>query len=330
MTRPNIAFRRPPDWSRLRQLIWIVPVLLVFILLLTSWYTVPADSVGVVTRFGAFHTTAESGLHFKLPFGIDAVTTVPVERQLKMEFGFATMGATNEDQAPREPESEKRMVTGDLSACLVEWIIQYRISDPRDYLFHVRDPGETLRDLGESVMREVIGDRTVDEVITIGRQEIEVLAKARLSDLVHQYRLGIRIEQLQLKDVDPPQPVQASFNEVNKAQQDRENMINVANGDYNKSVPRAQGEAAQKISEAEGYRTKRVNEALGDVAGFNAMFEQYQKAKDVTRTRLYLEAMQQVLPTLADTWIVDSKVTQLLPMVGGVVGQSGAAAEVRK
>jgi modulator of FtsH protease HflK len=324
MTRPTIAYRRDADWSRLRPLLWLLPVLLLLVCVFTTYYTVPSDSVGVVTRFGAFHSTTESGLHFKLPFGVDVVQIVPVSRQLKMEFGFSTAGYTNDDQPSRGEEEEKRMVTGDLSACLVEWIIQYRIDNPQEYLFHVRGPGETLRDLGESVMREVVGDRTVDEVITIGRQEIETTAKARLSDLVLQYKLGVRIDQLQLKDVDPPQPVQASFNEVNKAQQDRENMVNVANGDYNKAVPKARGEAAQKISEAEGYRSKRINEALGDVAAFNAMLEQYVKAKDVTRKRLYLETMQQVLPSLADTWIVDSKVTQLLPMVGG------APAEVRK
>jgi modulator of FtsH protease HflK len=322
MNRPTIAYRQQPDWSKLSVLKWILPLLLLLIFAFTTYYTVPPDSVGVVTRFGAYQKTTESGLHFKLPFGIDTVTTVPVQRQLKLEFGFETPEWTNDDQPSREPEREKKMVTGDLNSALVEWVLQYRIADPRDYLFHVREPGETLRDLGESVMREVVGDRTVDEVITIGRQEIEVTAKARLSELVQAYRLGVRIEQLQLKDVDPPVAVQASFNEVNKAQQDRENMINVANGDYNKAVPKAQGEAAQKISEAEGYRSKRVNEALGDVAGFQAMLTQYLKARDVTRKRLYLEAMQEVLPSLADTWIIDSKVTQLLPMLGGTAAEA--------
>lgn len=321
MNRPTIV-RGQPDWSKLRPLKWIVPAFLVLIGIFTTYYTVPSDSVGVVLRFGKFSTIVEPGLHFKLPFGVDEVEVLAAKRQLKLEFGVpASMGDfSNEDQFGEEPDAERSMVTGDLNAALVEWIVQYHISDPRDYLFHVREPVWTLRDLSESVMREVVGDRTVDEVITIGRQDIETVAQGRLAELAKAYRLGIQIDQLQLKNVNPPQPVQASFNAVNKAQQDRESMINVANGEYNKVVPRARGQAEQKISEAEGYKLKRVNEALGDVAGFVAMLEQYVKAPDVTRTRLYLETMREVLPNLADTWIVDGSVTQLLPMVKNVAG----------
>ncbi|MCU0863452.1 MAG: FtsH protease activity modulator HflK [Planctomycetes bacterium] len=326
MTRPTIAYRNQPDWSKLRPLKWIVPVALLLIGALTTYYTVPSDSVGVLMRFGAYSSTQEPGLHFKLPFGIDEVAIVPVQRQLKLEFGFVTQDWTNPDQVPEDPDQERSMVTGDLNAALVEWVVQYRISDPKLFLFHVREPGWTLRDLSEAVMREVIGDRTVDEVITIGRQEIETVAIELLRKAAAEYKLGVTIDQLQLKNVNPPVPVQASFNEVNKAQQDRESMINVANGDYNKAVPRARGQAQQKISEAEGYRKKRVNEALGDVAGFQQILEQYLKAPVVTRTRLYLETMKDVLPGLSDTWIVDSKVTQLLPMVQG----GGKAVEVRK
>ena len=326
MTRPTIAYRNQPDWSKLHMLKWIVPVVLLLIGALTTYYTVPSDSVGVLMRFGRFSSIQNPGLHFKLPFGVDEVEIVPTQRQLKLEFGFATQDWTNPDQAPDEPELERSMVTGDLNAALVEWIVQYRISNPQLYLFHVKNPGWTLRDLSEAVMREVVGDRTVDEVITIGRQEIETVAIELLRKAAEAYELGVVIDQLQLKNVNPPVPVQASFNEVNKAQQDRESMINVANGDYNKAVPRARGEAEQKISEAEGYRQKRVNEALGDVAGFQPILAQYLKAPAVTRTRLYLETMKTVLPGLADTWIVDSKVTQLLPMVQA----GGKAAEVRK
>jgi len=326
MTRPTIAYRNQPDWSKLRPLKWIIPVALLLIGALTTYYTVPSDSVGVLTRFGAYSSTQEPGLHFKFPFGIDEVAIVPVQRQLKLEFGFVSRDWTNPDQTPEDPEQERSMVTGDLNAALIEWVVQYRISDPKLFLFHVRDPGWTLRDLSEAVMREVVGDRTVDEVITIGRQEIETVSLELLRKAATNYQLGVTIDQLQLKNVNPPVPVQASFNEVNKAQQDRESMINVANGDYNKAVPRARGQAQQKISEAEGYRKKRVNEALGDVAGFQPILEQYLKAPVVTRTRLYLETMKDVLPGLADTWIVDSKVTQLLPMVQA----GGKAVEVRK
>jgi len=164
-------------------------------------------------------------------------------------------------------------------------------------------------------MREVIGDRTVDEVITSGRQEIEITATARLRELAKAYQIGLAVDLLQLKNVNPPREVQASFNEVNKAQQDRENMINIANGEYNKTVPKALGEAEQKVSEAEGYRLKRVNEALGDASAFGAVLAEYLKAPEVTRTRIYLETMKDVLPQMQNSWIVDERVTQLLPML---------------
>lgn len=207
------------------------------------------------------------------------------------------------------------MVTGDLNSALVEWIVQYRITDPKSYLFDVREPGQTLRDISESVMREVVGDRTVDEIITIGRQEIEETVLLRMTALAKRYQIGVTINQVQLKNVNPPLPVQPSFNEVNRAQQDRENLINLANGEYNKAVPRARGEADQKIRAAEGYRFKRVNEAEGDAAAFTAVLEQYIKAPDVTRTRIYLETLGNVLPHAKQTIIVDDTVQQILPML---------------
>jgi len=164
-------------------------------------------------------------------------------------------------------------------------------------------------------MREVIGDRTVDELITIGRQDIELSALNRMQELAARYSLGVRVDQVQLKNVNPPSQVQASFNEVNKAQQDRENVINVANGDYNKAVPKAKGEADQKIRGAEGYRFKRVNEAEGDVASFNAMLAQYTKASEITRTRLYLETMGEILPQVGQKIIFDESLRQLLPIL---------------
>src|SRR5213596_320362 len=293
----------------------IAVVLLLIVLAWTSCYTVQAESEGVVLRFGRFLKTVEPGLHFKLPFGIDHVTVLPTRRQLKLEFGFSTPGYTNVDQPAREGGDERSMVTGDLNAALVEWVVQYRIDDPKQYLFDVRNPGQTLRDLSEAAMREVIGDRTVDEVITIGRQDIEVAALARMQELAKRYMLGVRVDQVQLKNVNPPAEVQASFNEVNKAQQDRENAINIANGDYNQAVPRAKGEADQAIRGAEGYRFKRVNEAEGDVASFNAMLGEYVKAPEITRTRLYLETMGDVLPGMGPKIIIDDSMKQYLPIL---------------
>lgn len=295
----------------------------------TSVYTVRAESEGVVLRFGRFKTTVTSGLHFKLPLGIDAVQLVPVKRQLKQEFGFGTPDATNPWQsAPRaEWGVEKSMVTGDLNAALVEWVVQYRIERPDLYLFMVRSPDATLRDASESVMREVVGDRTVDEVITIGRQEIESEALQKLQTLVAAYEMGIRIDQVQLKNVDPPERVQASFNEVNQAQQERESAINIANGEYNKAIPRARGEADQKISGAEGYAQRRINEAEGDVAAFKALLAEYLKAPEVTRRRLYLETMAEVLPNVHKKVILDEELQGILPLLdlgGGSLEKGGS------
>lgn len=281
----------------------------------TSVYTIPAESEGIVLRFGKFIDKVPSGLHTKLPFGVDDVITVPTQRQQKLEFGFATPGFTNPDQISDFPTLEKSMVTGDLNSALVEWIVQYRITDPEKYLFDVRNPGQTLRDISEAVMREVVGDRTVDEIITIGRQEIEETALLRTRELAERYQLGVSINQVQLKNVNPPEPVQPSFNEVNRAQQDRENAINLANGEYNKAVPRARGEADQKIRAAEGYRFKRINESEGDVAAFNQVLKEYLKAPDVTRTRIYLETLGDVLPQARQQIIVDDAIQQILSML---------------
>ena len=293
-------------------------ILLVIVLLTglnMSFYTIPAESEGIVLRFGQYIDKVPSGLHAKLPFGIDEVIAVPTQRQQKLEFGFATPGFTNVDQVGSDPALEKSMVTGDLNSALVEWIVQYRITDPEKYLFDVRDPGITLRDISEAVMREVVGDRTVDEIITIGRQEIEDSVLTRTRALAQRYQLGVTINQVQLKNVNPPVPVQPSFNEVNRAQQDRENVINIANGEYNKAVPRARGEADQKVRAAEGYRFKRINEAEGDVSAFNQVLEQYLKAPDVTRARIYLETLGDILPQARQQIIVDDTVQQIMPML---------------
>ncbi len=283
----------------------------------TSFYTVPAESEAVITRFGKFDRISDSGLRLKKPWGIEAVRTLPVRRQLKVEFGFGTRGATNPHQSMNSDEQarEKRMVTGDLNVALVEWVVQYRIADPRAFLFNMRDPELTLRDLSESVMRQVVGDRTVDEVITVGRQDIEFDALRELQRLTGQYQLGLTIDQVQLKDVNPPAPVQASFNEVNQAQQERERSINLAKGQFNKAIPQARGAADQLFAEAEGYANKRVNEAEGDAARFTSMVTEYAKAPTVTRQRLYLETLQDVLPRTGRRVVIDSELHQFLPLL---------------
>jgi membrane protease subunit HflK len=281
----------------------------------TAYYTVPSDSVAVVQRFGKYLKDVDPGLHFKLPLGIDTATIVPVKRQLKQEFGFTTPGATDPYQSPRDGKRETEMVTGDLNAALVEWVVQYRISDPFKFLFDVRDPSQTLRDVSESVMREVVGDRTVDEVITIGRQEIETEALAKMQALSTKYAMGISIDQVQLKNINPPQPVQESFNEVNQAQQEKEKLINEARRDYNKVIPLAEGEKDQRIREADGYRLKRINEAEGDVARFSALLAEYSKAPEVTRRRIYIETLQDVMPRIRSKIVIDEQTRSILPLL---------------
>ncbi|MFT6642057.1 MAG: membrane protease subunit HflK, partial [Flavobacteriaceae bacterium] len=190
----------------------------VALMIYNAYYTIPSDSVGIVQRFGEYTAEKDPGLHFKMPLGIDTVTILPVKRQLKQEFGFGTSGSTNQSQNRPDAGQQSQMVTGDLNAALVEWVVQYRIAEPRKYLFDNRNPAETLRDISESVMRVVVGDRSVDEVITIGRQEIETVALADMQFLVAKYEIGVSIDQVQLKNINPPRPVQASFNEVNQAQ----------------------------------------------------------------------------------------------------------------
>jgi membrane protease subunit HflK len=283
----------------------------------SSYYTVSAESVGVLQRFGSYQHVVAPGLHFKIPFGVDAVTLVPIKRQLKEEFGFGTAGATNPQQMskPSEWKLETTIVTGDLNTALVEWVIQYRIENAYDFLFKVRDPGDALRDISESVMREVVGDRTVDEVLTFGRQDIETSAQVKMQEVVNLYQMGLRIDQVQLKNVNPPKPVQASFDEVNEAKQERERMINVARGQYNKAVPRARGKAEQSIQVAEGYAILRVNQAEGDTAKFSALLTEYIKARAITKQRIYLENMAEVLPRINNKIILDNKAASVLPLL---------------
>jgi membrane protease subunit HflK len=299
----------------LKSLLLLPIAILLIVGVFSSFYTVNTESVGVVQRFGRFHQTAPPGLHFKIPFGVDRVTTVPVLRQLKLEFGFKTRGATNEFQGAQEPEQERNMVTGDLNAAEVEWVVQYGIADPVRYLFNVHEPEVTLRAVAESCMNEVVGDRTVDEVLTYGRSEMESDCLRKLQSTMEVFNMGIRIEQIQLKNIHPPRAVQASFDEVNRAQQEREERINIANGEYNKSIPKARGLAQQMISGAEGYALQRTNQAQGDVARFRELLVHYEKAPEVTKQRLYLETMNEVLPKMGSKIIIDEDAKQFLPLL---------------
>jgi len=292
--------------------VWAI---LALIFIWTGAYTVPAESVGVVRRFGRYLTTVGSGLQFKIPYGVDQVTLEPVKRQLKMEFGYRDNEGSNGFGRESDPELERSMVTGDRSMALVEWTVQYRISDPRMHLFDVKDPDETMRAASEAVMREVVGDRTVDEVITVGRQDIESETLVKLNKVAQDYHLGLTIDFVQLKNVNPPRQVQASFDEVNQAQQEKQKAINLANTEYNKTVPLARGDANRSISEAQGNALKRVNEAEGDALRFKAIFAEYQRAPEVMRQRMYIETMLLVLPQIGRKYILDEKGQQILPFL---------------
>ncbi len=311
--RPWPRLRVPrPGWSGIGGVVLLVVLIVIGF---TASYTIPSDSIGLVQRFGKHVKEVPSGLHFKIPLGVDTVIVVPVKRQLKQEFGFSTQGATNPVQSRPDQQRQSQMVSGDLNAALVEWVVQYRISDPLKYIFSVRYAGETLRDISETVMRAVVGDRTVDEVLTIGRQQIEDEALIKMRELANKYEIGVSIDQVQLKNINPPRPVQESFNEVNQAQQEKERLINEARRDYNRVIPLAEGEKDQQIREAEGYALKRVNEAEGDAARFDAVFKEYLKAPEVTQRRIYIETMQQVLPTIESKIIVDEAAQQILPLM---------------
>ena len=312
MQRPMVAETLQIKPVRLLLgLIACIGLAVTFFTLLLGFISVPANSVGVRTRFGAYHALVNPGLAYAVPY-IDEIHIVPTQRLLKLEFGFTAPNATNIYQGDVEPAETETMITGDLNTALVPWVVQYRVTDPKTYLFGAREPEKTLRDLSESVMREVIGDRTVDEVLTIGRHDIETSTLKRLADLCSQYGLGIQIQQVQLATVRPPPVVQAAFNEVNQAQQEKQTAINQAWAVYNDAVPNARGQAKEREKQAEAYPFRRVNEARGEAQKFSLLLAEYRKAPEVTRRRLYLEAMQAILPSLQKKIIIDDSLKSIL------------------
>lgn len=289
--------------------------LVVFIILVTSLFTIGPEEVGVITRFGKYVRKVEPGLNLKVPV-IETLNKVAVERQQKEEFGFRTIKAGIQSEYTKAGTiDESMMLTGDLNLADVEWVVQYRIIDPYSYLFKVREPVTTLRDISEASMREIVGDRTVNEVLTVGRAEIASSAQDKIQELCSEYSLGIRIEQVVLQDVNPPDPVKDAFNDVNQAQQEKETLINQARSEYNKVIPRAAGQAEETIQQAEGYATERVNNALGESARFTALYGEYVKAPEVTKRRIYLETLEEVLPAAGNKIITDESGKNLIPLL---------------
>jgi len=282
------------------------------------FYTIKTDEVGVIRKFGAYHRTTAPGLHLKLPFGIESLTKIKGSQYIfREEFGYLTTKPGVRTQIRRDVShlSESLMLTGDLNIATVEWVVQYRIKNPKDYLFNVRNITKTIRDVSESVTRQIVGDHSVDEVIILSRREIALQIKAMMQEILDRYHTGLDIETVELQDVNPPDPVKPSFNEVNEARQEMEKMINQAWEAYNKVVPKAKGEAEKTIRQAEGYELNRINRAEGDADKFNSVYQAYRQSKDVTKRRLYLEAMTEILPKIERKYIIDKDQKGLLQIL---------------
>jgi membrane protease subunit HflK len=310
--------RLPPMPRLSPKLLRLLAIGLAALLLFaTSYYQVDPAAVGIVQRFGKFVRTSEPGPHLRLPFGIERVTRVPVQEQLKMEFGFRTATAGQRSTFVASPEhiAESMMLTGDLNVAVVEWIVQYRIKDATAFLFNVRNVPETMRYMSEAAMRQVVGDHSVDEVITVGREDVARIARDELQRLCDLYGVGIEIQQVVLQDVNPPDPVKPAFNEVNEAIQERERAINEAWAEYNQAVPRARGEAEQQVRAAEGYAQERENTATGDARRFDALYAEYRRAPEVTRKRIYLESMGRIVTRMSRKVILDEKARGVLPLL---------------
>lgn len=304
-----------PDWIK-KYLGKILIGLFLIISIFSSVRTVGPEEEGVVVQLGEYNRTVPPGLSFMLPFGIENMFKIPVQRQLKQEFGFRTTNAgRSSDYTKAGYSDESMMLTGDLNLTDVEWVVQYRITDSYKYLFKVRNADKTLRDMSESVMRKVVGDRTVNEVLTVGRQEVASSMEVLLQEMCDDYENGIRIDQVVLQDVNPPEPVKPSFNAVNQAQQERETLINQAEAEYNRVIPRARGEAEETIQLAEAFALNRVNRSIGEAERFKDLFEAYMKAPEVTKQRIYLETMEKILPNIGNKIIVDEKGNNVLPLL---------------
>ncbi len=300
----------------------------------SAFYTVGPDEQAVVLRLGKFADVAEPGFHFKLPFGIDRVKVYATTRVLKEEFGFRTLRAdTRTEYSKQRFDEESLVLTGDLNIADVEWIVQYRIRDPQMVWFNLAEPEQTVRDVAESVVRRVVGNRTVDHVLTTGRSRIEVEALKQMQQVLDEYKSGIRIVALQLQNVTPPKPVQSSFNDVNRAEQDREKMENEALAKVNREIPNARGEAKRSVDRAEGYKIDRINRSRGEVARFVNLLREYEKAPEVTRRRIYLETLGRVLPHTTEVTVLDSDLKGVLPMLplkGGTAEAIAPAARGKK
>ncbi len=281
-----------------------------------SVYTVAPEETGVIQRFGRYVRVTGPGLHFKLPFGIEKVRKVKTGRNFQMEFGYRTVEAGVRSRfTERGFKEESLMLSGDLNVVDLQWTVQYKIGDPKDFLFQVKDVDSAIRDMSESVMRRVVGNRLFDFVLTVGRAEIADRVKVEMQKVLDSYRTGIQVVNVKMQNVTPPEPVEAAFNEVNEAEQERESKINQAQAAYNREIPKAKGSALQTISQAEGYALERVNKAQGEAKRFLDVLKEYRQAKDVTKRRLYLESMNRLLDKVDEIYVIDADQKGLVPLL---------------
>lgn len=299
-----------------KTIVLLITIAAAGITLLTSIYTVAPSEDAVILRFGRYVGTQPPGLHFKLPLGMDRAIKVKTKVILQEEFGFRTQSTAGSRSTYTSEglKEESLTLTGDLNVANVEWIVQYQISDPRKFLFSTREVRENLRDVSQSVLRRVVGDRVVTDVLTVGRAEIAEEAQRLTQEVLDRYDIGIRIVTVKLQDVNPPDPVRPAFNDVNAAKQEQEQAINHAEREYNRVIPEAKGKAEQSISDAQGYATAVVKRAEGESARFREVLKAYQTAPAITRTRLYLEAMEELYGRFKNVTIVDKGIQGLLPV----------------
>ena len=294
----------------------VIAIFLIVIGGYTSMYEVDTEETGVVLRFGKFSGFVEPGLHFKIPFGVDQIYLVQTGRVLKEEFGFRTVKPdVRSTYTKRGLEEESLTLTGDLNVSDVEWIVQFQVADPYKFIFRIKDPVGTIRDIAEAMVRRSIGNANVTEVLTTERANLANDIQVSLQATLNQYDIGVRIVTVKFQDVTPPDPVKAAYNEVNESEQQRESLIFQAREQYNREVPRARGEAKKVLQEAEGYAVERVNKARGETNRFLALLTEYRKAPSVTRSRIYLETLEEVLPRLDEIYVMDDKSGGLLPLL---------------
>jgi modulator of FtsH protease HflK len=304
------------SWPFFRGPLWIIVlVALIALVTLNSYYTIEPQETGVIQRFGKYVGTADAGLHFKIPFGIDSVKKVVTGRVLQHEYGYRTVVPDVRSRfVEKGYEEEAVMLSGDLNVVNTQWTVQYKIQDPVAYLFQVNGVESTLDDISESVMRRIVGNRYADEVFTVGRASIADAARKEIQEIIDIYKTGLQIVTVKLQNVNPPNAVKAAFNEVNEARQEKERMINEAEQAYNQKIPKAVGEARQTVSQAEGYALERVNRSEGEVKRFLDILAEYQKAPEVTRRRMYIESLENLLGKVSQLYVIDQDQKSLLPL----------------